>query len=99
MTSKSKTKEGVIPEKRPTLLFYRSESNRVLFVRLFEDDKDDDALVSLYRLLETENIDTIKAMEKWNKIRCLTLPAWVERKLREHYDLVELKSEQWLAGE
>jgi len=90
----------VVPRKL-VLYYWESEGDppRYVFIRLREDDKDDDSLVALYRLLETFNIDTERAMDRWSKIRAMKLPFWVERKLRIRYRLIKLKELEWFADE
>ena len=102
MTTESKvrtiTEKDRVKVRRPFLEFFRSEGNRVLFIRLPDEDTNDDSLVSLYRLLESQNIDTDRAMEKYRRIRCATVPAYVERTLRRYYNMVELTEAEWLEG-
>jgi hypothetical protein len=83
---------------KPSLEFFRSAGNRVLFIRLPDEDTNDDALVSLFRLLESQNIDTDRAMDKYKRIRAATVPAYLERKLKNYYNMVELSEEAWLEG-
>lgn len=99
MSKSVTTKDGVTVPHKPILRIYRTEGNRALFIRIADEDKDDDALVSLYRLLEALNIDTEKAMEVWPKLRAMKVPAWAERKLKEYYRLQELSERAWIAGE
>jgi hypothetical protein len=86
----------VRPDMRPKLEFFRSDGNRVLFIRLPDEDTNDDNLVSLFRLLESTNIDVERSMENFKRIRAATVPAYVERKLRKYYNMVELAEDNWL---
>ena len=84
---------------KPQLDFYRSENNRVIFVRLSDDENSDDSRVALYRLLETYNIDVDLAMDKWRRIRAMVLPVFIISKLKKYYTLMQLTEREWFSGE
>ena len=99
MPTKPKTRKEKEAEKeksgptKPVLQYWTSEGNppRYVFIRLSDTSLGEESLVALYRLLETFNIDTEKAMDRWRRIRAMKLPYWVLRKLGPNYKLVSLK--------
>jgi len=84
MTTESKKSKSSPLE---TLEVWWSRGRRVLFVRMTEEDKDDDSLVALYRLLEMNNIDTERAMSRFGQLRAMKLPPWIEPTLKQYYNL------------
>lgn len=71
----------------PTLEVWWSKGNRILFLRLTEEDKNDENLVGLYRLLELHNIDTERAMNRFGQLRAMKLPRWIVPILKDYYNL------------
>lgn len=105
MPTKPKTQKdkGVVDKRKtkptkPDLQYWTSEGDppRYVFIRLSDTSLGEDSLVALYRLLETFNIDTEKAMDRWRRIRAMKLPFWVLRKLSSRYKLVTLEEADWL---
>ncbi len=84
--------------RKPNLHFYKSENNKWIFVRLPDDENDDDSRVSLYRLLETHNVDVDRAMEKWKRIRAMKLSAYILQQLKKYYTMIELTDSEWFSG-
>ena len=85
--------------RKSQLEFYQSENNRVIFVRLPDDENSDDSRVSLYRLLETYNVDVDQAMDKWRRIRAMVLPVFIIPQLKKYYTMVQLTEREWFSGE
>jgi len=81
------------------LEFYKSKNNRVIFVRLSDDENSDDSRISLYRLLETYNIDVDLAMDKWRRIRAMVLPVFIIPQLKKYYTMIQLTDREWFSGE
>ena len=85
--------------KKTQLEFYKSENNRIIFVRFPDEENNDDTRVSLYRLLETFNVDVEQAMDKWRRIRAMVLPSFIMPQLRKYYTMVEMTDREWFSGE
>ena len=81
---------------KPRLDVFWSDNERFFFIRMNEDDKDNDRLVTLYRLLEATNIDTERAMNSFGRLRAMKLPSYVVKELRHFYELRELTFTEWL---
>ena len=81
---------------KPRLDVFWSENDRFFFIRMNEDDKNDDSLVTLYRLLEANNIDTERGMKGYGRFRAMKVPAYVYKKLKHYYEVRELTLTQWL---
>ena len=104
MTTESKSKPRVrtvssrdkIRVVKPRLDVFWSENDRFFFIRMNEDDKNDDSLVTLYRLLEASNIDTERGMKGYGRFRAMKVPAYVYKKLNHYYEVRELTLTQWL---
>lgn len=82
---------------KPRLDVFWSENERFFFIRMDEEDKSNDRLVTLYRLLEASNIDTERAMSGWGRLRAMKLPAFIAKELRHFYEFRELEKSEWLA--
>jgi len=96
MSEKGKKKKRKTQVLKPRLDVFWSANNRFFFVRMDEEDKSSDRLVTLYRLLEASNIDTEKAMSSWSRLRAMKLPAHIASQLRHYYEFRELDLSDWL---
>lgn len=96
MTKPKKKKETKTRMMKPRLDVFWSDNNRYFFVRMDEEDKSGDRLVTLYRLLEASNIDTERAMNGWSRLRAMKLPAHIASQLRHYYEFRELELSEWL---
>jgi hypothetical protein len=101
-TAKTKTRTVSARDKvrvtKTRLDVYWSDNARFFFVRMNEEDKNDDRLVVLYRLLESYNIDTERAMSSYGRLRAMKLPNWVFRELRHYYEIREMDKTEWLTA-
>ena len=93
VTSRDKVR---VPKTR--LDVYWSDNERFFFVRMNEEDKNDDRLVALYRLLESYNIDTERSMGGYGRLRAMKLPGWVYREIRHYYEIREMDRTEWLTA-
>ena len=84
--------------RKPDLHYYKSPDNKIIFVRLPEDDNDDESRVSLYRLLETHNINVDHAMAKWKRIRAMKLPIHIYPHLVKYYTMILLTDREWFSA-
>ena len=104
MTTETKTRKKVrtvsvednIKILKPRLDVFWSENKRFFFIRLNEDDKNNDSLVTLYRLLEVSNIDTERGMKGYGRLRAMKVPAYIYKKLKHYYEVRELTLTEWL---
>jgi len=104
MTAETKTRKKVrtvsskdsIRVLKPRLDVFWSANDRFFFIRMNEDDKNDDRLVTLYRLLEASNIDTERGMSGYGRIRAMKVPAYVYKKLQHYYEVRQLTLSEWL---
>jgi len=104
MTTETKTRKKVrtvsskdnIRVLKTRLDIFWSDNDRFFFIRMNEDDKNDDSLVTLYRLLEASNIDTERGMKGYGRFRAMKVPAYVFKKLKHYYEVRELTLSEWL---
>jgi hypothetical protein len=77
-----------------TLYYWRGQNlaaNKV-FIRIREEDKDDETLIVLNRLLATHGIDVAELINKyWKRYLAVPVPLWVLNKLDGFFELKELK--------
>lgn len=67
------------------------------FIRIREEDKDDETLTVLNRLLGRHGMDVDELYKnQWKRYEAVPLPRWMIPKLDPYYDMVELEEDEYL---